>query len=210
MNNSQNIIDKNIKEIKEQININTINDNEKIDLRIKQNLFNSMIQKYKNISLKFSKEESDIKNIIETKLIRATEIAVNQELNEEQRKIVIENPQMIQQMYENKLTGAAHIKLQNAVRDLEERHKDIQKLEKSILQVHNMIQELNALVKYQGEVIDNIEINIQKAKNYVFKAEKTLNCKYKCMKCCRDLQLKCLCCGICCACCAACHCYTIF
>ena len=210
MNNSQNIIDKNIKEIKEQININTINDNEKIDLRIKQNLFNSMIQKYKNISLKFSKEESDIKNIIETKLIRAAEIAVNQELNEEQRKIVIENPQMIQQMYENKLTGAAHIKLQNAVRDLEERHKDIQKLEKSILQVHNMIQELNALMKYQGEVIDNIEINIQKAKNYVFKAEKTLNCKYKCMKCCRDLQLKCLCCGVCCACCAACHCCTIF
>ena len=210
MNNSKNIIDKNIKEIKEQININTINDNEKIDLRIKQNLFNSMIQKYKNISLKFSKEESDIKNIIETKLIRAAEIAVNQELNEEQRKIVIENPQMIQQMYENKLTGAAHIKLQNAVRDLEERHKDIQKLEKSILQVHNMIQELNALVKYQGEVIDNIEINIQKAKNYVFKAEKTLNCKYKCMKCCRDLQLKCLCCGVCCACCAACHCCTIF
>ena len=47
VNNSQNIIDKNIKEIKEQININTINDNEKIDLRIKQNLFNSMIQKYK-------------------------------------------------------------------------------------------------------------------------------------------------------------------
>jgi t-SNARE complex subunit (syntaxin) len=210
VNNSQNIIDKNIKEIKEQININTINDNEKIDLRIKQNLFNSMIQKYKNISLKFSKEESDIKNIIETKLIRAAEIAVNQELNEEQRKIVIENPQMIQQMYENKLTGAAHIKLQNAVRDLEERHKDIQKLEKSILQIHNMIQELNALVKYQGEVIDNIEINIQKAKNYVFKAEKTLNCKYKCMKCCRDLQLKCLCCGVCCACCAACHCCTIF
>ena len=68
MNNSQNIIDKNIKEIKEQINIK--------------------IQKYKNISLKFSKEESDIKNIIETKLIRAAEIAVNQELNEEQRKIV--------------------------------------------------------------------------------------------------------------------------
>ena len=146
-----------------------------------------MLQKYKNICLKFSKEESKIKNIIETKLIRAAEIAVNQELNEQQRKMVIENPQMIQQMYENKLTGAAHIKLQNAVRDLEER-----------------------LVKYQGEIIDNVEINIKKAKNYVFKAEKTLNCKYKCMKCCRDLQLKCLCCGACCACCAACHCCTIF
>ena len=183
---------------------------QKIDLRIKQNLFNSMLQKYKNVCLRFSKAESDIKSIIETKLVRAAEIAVNHELTEEQKRIVIENPQMIQQMYENKLAGAAHIKLQNAVRDLEERHRDIKKLEKSILQVHKMIQELSALVQYQGEVIDNVEINIQKAKNYVFKAEKTINCKYRCMKCCNDLKLKCLCCGACCACCAACHCCQIF
>ena len=207
---SQNIVDKNIKEIKELININAFSNNEKIDLRIKQNLFNSMLLKYKNICLRFSKAESDIKHIIETKLVRAAEIAVNQELNDEQKRIAIENPQMIQQMYENKLTGAAHIKLQNAVRDLEERHRDIKKLEKSIIQVHNMIQELNALVQYQGEVIDNVEINIQKAKNYVFKAEKSINCKYRCMKCCNDLKLKCLCCGACCACCAACHCCEIF
>ena len=169
-----------------------------------------MVQKYKNVCIRFSNQESDIKKIIETKLVRAAEIVVNQELTEEQKKIVIENPQMIQQMYENKLTGAAHIKLQNAVKDLEERHRDIKKLEKSILQVHNMIQELNSLVKYQGEIIDNIEINIKSAKNYVFKAEKTINCKYKCAKCCHDIKMKCLCCAACCACCAACHCCSVF
>ena len=206
VNKYQNSIDNIIKELKPLIDIKPFSDNEKIDLRIKQNLFNSMIQKYKNVCIRFSKQESDIKNIIQTKLVRAAEIAVNQELTEEQRKEVIENPQMIQQMYENKLTGAAHIKLQNAVRDLEERHRDIKKLEKSILQIHNMVQELNALVKYQGEIIDNVEINIKSAKNYVFKAEKTINCKYRCAKCCHDLQMKCLCCGACCACCAACHC----
>ena len=40
-----------------------------------------------------------------------------------------------------------------------------------------MIQELNALVKYQGEIMDNVEINIKSAKNYFFKDEKTINCK---------------------------------
>ena len=205
---NQNQMDKLIKELKAMLSMEE--DKNDPEIRIKNNLFGSMLKKYQNTCMRFQREESDIKKIIETKLVRAAEIAVNDELTEEQKKQVIENPQMIQQMYENKLTGAAHIKLQNAVRDLEERHKDIQKLEKSILQVHNMIQELNALVKYQGEIIDNVEINIKKAKNYVFKAEKTLNCKYKCMKCCRDLQLKCLCCGVCCACCAACHCCTIF
>ena len=101
-------------------------------------------------------------------MVRAAEIAVNQELTEKQRKEVIKNLQMIQQIYENKWTGAAHIKLQNAVRDLEERHRDIKNLEKSILQVHNTIEELNALIKYQWEIIDNIEINIKNVKNYAF------------------------------------------
>ena len=205
VNTTQNQMDKLIKELKAMLSMEQEDKNDP-EIRIKNNLFGSMLKKYQNTCMRFQREESDIKNLIETKLVRAAEIAVNQELTEEQRKEVIENPQMIQQMYENKLTGAAHIKLQNAVKDLEERHRDIKKLEKSILQIHNMVQELNALVKYQGEIIDNIEINIKSAKNYVFKAEKTINCKYRCAKCCHDLQMKCLCCGACCACCAACHC----
>ena len=49
-----------------------------------------MLKKYQNTCMRFQKEESDIKNIIETKLVRAAEIAVNQELTEEQKKEVIE------------------------------------------------------------------------------------------------------------------------
>ena len=171
---TQNEMDKLIKELKAMLNTEggDINDPE---LRIKNNLFGSMLRKYQNTCMRFQREESNIKNIIETKLVRAAEIAVNQELTEEQRKEVIENPQMVQQMYENKLTGAAHIKLQNAVRDLEERHRDIKKLEKSILQVHNMIIELSKLVSLQGEMIDNIEVNIQKAKDYIIKGEKNVD-----------------------------------
>ena len=171
--NNQNQMDKLIKELKAMLSMEE--DKNDPEFRIKNNLFGSMLKKYQNTCMRFQKEESDIKKIIETKLVRAAEIAVNDELTEEQKKQVIENPQMIQQMYENKLTGAAHIKLQNAVRDLEERHKDIQKLEKSILQVHNMIIELSKLVSLQGEMIDNIEVNIQKAKDYVLKGETNVN-----------------------------------
>ena len=170
---TQNEMDKLIKELKAMLSMEEADQNDP-EIRIKKNLFGSMLKKYQNSCMRFQREESDIKNIIETKLVRAAEIAVNQELNEEQRKEVIENPQMIQQMYENKLTGAAHIKLQNAVRDLEERHRDIKRLEKSILQVHNMIIELSKLVSLQGEMIDNIEVNIQKAKDYVLKGEKNV------------------------------------
>ena len=57
---------------------------------------------------------------------------------------------------------------------MEERHKDIKNLEKSILQVHNLIIDLSKLVQLQGEMIDNIDVNIQKAKNYVDKGQKNL------------------------------------
>jgi len=209
---SQNKIDTIIKEIKTHFEQKPINDNDEVEHRIKDNLFGAMIKKYKNTCMRFQKEEHELKNIIETKLIRAAEIAVNQELTEEEKKRVIEEPKMIQIMYENKLTGAAHTKLVNAVKDIEERHKDIKNLEKSILQIHKMIGELSALVQYQGEIIDNVEINIKKAKNYVFKAEKKINCQYKCMKCWDDMKLKCACCTslcACCTCCAFCHCCTI-
>ena len=167
-------MDKLIKELKAMLSMEEEGNKNDPEIRIKNNLFGSMLKKYQNTCMRFQKEESDIKNIIETKLVRAAEIAVNQELTEEQKKEVVENPQMIQQMYENKLTGAAHIKLQNAVRDLEDRHRDIKNLEKNILQVHNMIIELSKLVNLQGQMIDNIEVNIQKAKDYVLKGEKNV------------------------------------
>ena len=168
---TQTQMDRLIKELRAMLDQDNHNKDDP-ELRIKNNLFGATLKKYQHTCMGFQNEESEIKNIISTKLVRAAEIAVNEELTEEQKKQVIENPQMIQQMYENKLTGAAHIKLQNAVRDLEERHKDIKNLEKSILQVHNMIIELSKLVQLQGEMIDNIEVNIQKAKDYVLKGEK--------------------------------------
>ena len=206
---SEKEVDSIIKEIKSYIEKRAITDNEKVEYRIKYNLFGAMINKYKNICMRFQKEENEIKNIIETKLVRAAEIVINQELTEEEKKKIIEEPQLIQTMYQNKLAGAAHIKLKNVLNDIEERHKEIKQLEKSILQLHKMIGELSGLVQYQGEIIDNVEVNIQKAKNYVFKAEKKINCTYKCMRCWEDMKLKCACCGACCTLCTCCTCCTI-
>ena len=39
-----------------------------------------MLKKYQNTFLRFQNEESEIKNIIQPKLVRAAEIAVNEEL----------------------------------------------------------------------------------------------------------------------------------
>jgi syntaxin 1B/2/3 len=68
--------------------------------------------------------------------------------------------------------------LQNAVSDIEERYRDILKLEnvlslliQSVNQVHKLFLEMAALVSLQGELIDNIEANVKTAKAHVFEAE---------------------------------------
>ena len=153
-----------------------IKDNQNEDnpeTRIRNNLFSSMTKKYQNICIKFQKLENDLKNIMQTKTIRAVE-ALGIKLSDNEKVKVINDPKYVEQIYGDKLTGGAHVNLQNAVADLEERHKDIKNLEKSILQVHNLIIDLSKLVQLQGEMIDNIDVNIQKAKNYVDKGQKNL------------------------------------
>ena len=158
------------------------------DLRLKKNLFDAMIKKYHNVIQKFQSEESEMKQIKETKLIRDAEIGLGQDLTEKEKENIIEDPKMIQQIYENKLKGKPHNKLQNAVRDLQERHEDIKKLEKSIIELSNMINELNKLVQYQGEMIDNIVENVSKSKDYITKAEKELVAGKEKMKCKKNLK----------------------
>ena len=163
-----------IKDLESDINPPEEDDNQQkkvIDeneLRTKKNLFNAMVKKYQRVIQKFQDEESEMKNIKETKLIRNAEIGLGRDLTKKEKEEIIEDPKMIEQIYENKLKGKAHVKLQNAVRDLEERHKDIKKLEKSII-------ELSKLVKYQGEMIDNIVENVSKSKDYIEKGEEQLN-----------------------------------
>ena len=153
------------------------------DLRVKINLFNAMIKKYQEVIQKYQNKETDIKNIKEIKLIRNAEIGLGRDLTEEEKENIIEDPKKIQQIYEDKLKGKAHPTLQNAVRDLEERHRDIKKLEKSIIELSNMITELNKLVQYQGEMIDNILENVTIAGDHIKKAESCLEKAKEKLKC---------------------------
>lgn len=51
--------------------------------------------------------------------------------------------------------------------DIEARHGDIMKLEKSIRELHEMFIDMAALVQTQGEMIDRIEYNVVQSENYV-------------------------------------------
>jgi len=64
--------------------------------------------------------------------------------------------------------------LQDVVRDIEDRHLDILKLERQVLEVYELFKDLATLVELQQESLDVIENRIGKAKDYVEKGEEEL------------------------------------
>jgi syntaxin 1B/2/3 len=64
--------------------------------------------------------------------------------------------------------------LQDVVRDIEDRHLDILKLERQVLEVYELFKDLATLVDIQQESLDVIENRVAKAKAYVEKGEKEL------------------------------------
>ena len=142
--------------------------------RISKNLHGSTVKNFKNAMIQFQSVESELKSINENMIIRSAEFASGKKFTDEEKKELVMNPEMAQKMIQDKLSGQAHTKLQNAVRDLEERHAEIRKLETSIMELHKLIVELAALVQYQGEMIDNICENIAESKECVIDAEENI------------------------------------
>lgn len=54
-----------------------------------------------------------------------------------------------------------------ALSEIESRHRDIVRLESSIRELHDMFVDIAMLVENQGEVVDNIEVNVMKSTDHV-------------------------------------------
>ena len=167
---TKNILEQNynnfINEIEENANLS------QQERRISKNLHGATVKNFQDIMLQFQSLESEIKSINENMIIRSAEIASGRKLSNEEKKELILDPSKAQEMMQEKLSG--HTVMQNAVKDLEERHAEIKKLEKSILQAHQLIEELAGLVNLQGEMIDDICENIAVSKTNVTAAEENI------------------------------------
>ena len=67
-----------------------------------------------------------------------------------------------------------HTAAKEALAYIENRHKDIIRLEQSIQELHQLFLDLAILVEAQGELIDQIEYNVSQAASYTKDAVKQL------------------------------------
>lgn len=70
-------------------------------------------------------------------------------------------------IFAQQILSPGHAEAKQALEDIQDRHKDIIKLEKSIRELHELFQDMATLVMQQGEMIDRIEFNVMQSTDYV-------------------------------------------
>jgi len=82
----------------------------------------------------------------------------------------------------------------NALADIQDKHRDVMRLEQSLVELHQLFVDMATLVEVQGEMLDNIEYSVQQAQTYVDKGVKELE-KAKANQ---KKSRKTMCCLLCC------------
>lgn len=135
----------------------------------RDNLYSTNIRKFHAVMNEYNSASYDYKQGLQERTRRQLKIVDSSITDEEVEKIVQSG--QAQGVISKALISE---NLQDTIRDIEERHHDIMKLEQQVLEVYELFKDLATLVDLQQESLDVIENRITNAKAYAIKAEDQL------------------------------------
>jgi syntaxin 1B/2/3 len=113
--------------------------------------------------------QMEVKAISKEKIARHVS-TIDPNLTEEQVNDLVNDPDAVQKLVHSKMSKAVHNQVKNAMNDINEKYKELGKLEKNVKELFNMIQELSMIVKNQSDIINSIESNLAGTRDYIKKA----------------------------------------
>ena len=72
-----------------------------------------------------------------------------------------------EQMFQNAILEAGRGHIEDTLLEIAERREAVKEIEKKLLELYQIFIDLSALVEAQGEVLDNIEVQVAKSVDYV-------------------------------------------
>lgn len=139
------------------------------DLRMKKLQHSFLVEKFREKMTEYHENQLQYQEQMKSMFRRTLKI-VNKDMSDAEIEEVLEGEG------DNQLFAVLHLaEVQKAkldLRELEERHQELLKLEKSIQQVMDLFVDIAVLVAEQGEKLDRIDTNILEAKDYVESARK--------------------------------------
>ncbi|KAF9969884.1 Plasma membrane t-SNARE, secretory vesicle fusion [Actinomortierella ambigua] len=156
-----NRIKKRIKDI-ELANLRLANSS---DIQIRRTQAAALKEKFLKTLRRYQSAESEARKKYQGRLERQYKIVKPDASPEEIREVMASDNQQI--FAQSVLTTTRYGDASRALREVQTRHDDIKKIERTILELHQLFLDMETLVTEQQEVMDKIEENTQQAEQHL-------------------------------------------
>ncbi|EHA98778.1 Syntaxin-3 [Heterocephalus glaber] len=147
------------------------------DLRIRKSQHSVLSRKFVEVMTKYNEAQVDFRERSKGRIQRQLEITGKKTTDEELEEMLESgNPAIFTSGVSDLGTWPCGYRIidsqisRQALSEIEGRHKDIVRLESSIKELHDMFMDIAMLVENQGEMLDNIELNVMHTVDHVEKA----------------------------------------
>eukprot|EP00325_Prymnesiales_sp_UTEX-LB-985_P002517 CAMPEP_0174697614 /NCGR_PEP_ID=MMETSP1094-20130205/3427_1 /TAXON_ID=156173 /ORGANISM="Chrysochromulina brevifilum, Strain UTEX LB 985" /LENGTH=346 /DNA_ID=CAMNT_0015894623 /DNA_START=65 /DNA_END=1105 /DNA_ORIENTATION=+ len=151
------------------------------EARIRTNMHGTLTRKFVDLMKDYQELQTKHKNKYRDRVKRQFKI-VKPQATEQEIEAAADDPKAPEIFSQQILQGPGHAAARNALADIQERHKDITRLETSIAELHQLFLDMSVLVESQGELLDQIEYTVSQSVNYTGKAVEELRSANKYQK----------------------------
>lgn len=140
------------------------------ELRIRENLTNTLTRKFVEVMKDYQNAQQQLKQDIKKKVTRHFRI-VDPEVTTEQIDELISGGGGSGELFKKAiLQGGADESLTNAFNVAKDKYHEVMVLERSVAELNQMFVDFATLIEQQGEMLDQIEYQVQHASDYIDEA----------------------------------------
>lgn len=147
--------------------------------RIRTNMHGSLTKNFVELMSKYQEVQTKYKNKFKERITRQVKI-VNPEATQDEIDEALESGNT--QVFAGQILDQKHKAAKDALLYIENRHREILRLEQSIRELHQLFVDMAVLVEAQGELIDQIEFNVSQSVAYTKKTNEELRTANKLQK----------------------------
>lgn len=149
------------------------------EYRIRTNMRGTLTKNFLELMTKYQEIQSKYKRKFKEKVERQI-LIVNPNATQEEIDQALESGNT--QVFANQILDRNHAAAKDALTYIENRHREILRLEQSIRELHQLFVDMAVLVEAQGELIDQIEYNVSQSVAYTRKTNEELRAANKLQK----------------------------
>lgn len=151
----------------------TVNDELKVDpecneptLRMRNMISKALQAKIYNLIKVSQKNQLEVKITVQEKIARQLKL-YDPSMTPDQVQKVLQEPHKVEQIIKEKMYASSHPKIQSAINGIKEKLQEIEELERNVLYLYKMIEDLALIIKAQSELVLSIEANMKAVRDFI-------------------------------------------